>query len=50
MREGKELERTGRVVGGSAAERPERRRPQVEVIHEPNEPDEDFLVDPGTAE
>jgi hypothetical protein len=37
-------------VGASVGERPERRRPQVEVIHEPNEPDEDVLADPKPAE
>lgn len=50
MREIRELEGTGRAAGVSAKERPERRRPQVEVIREPNEVDESDLAEPQAAE
>jgi hypothetical protein len=47
MREGRELDTTGRVAAVSAEERSERRRPQVEVIREPNEIDEGEAADPA---
>jgi hypothetical protein len=50
MREGRELEGTGRITGATATERGERRRPQVEVIREPNEIDETDSADPRAAE
>jgi hypothetical protein len=50
MREGRDPKGTSGAVGASLGERPERRRPQVEVIREPNEPDEDVVADPKVAE
>jgi len=50
MHEGREWESTGRIIGATAQERPERLRPQVEVIREPNEIDEADLVEPNPAE
>jgi hypothetical protein len=50
MRERTEWDSTGWTVIGSAAERSERRRPQVEVIREPNPVDESELVEPSSGE
>lgn len=50
MRERTEWDSTGRTSMGGSAERSERRRPQVEVIREPNPIDESELVEPSSGE
>jgi hypothetical protein len=50
MREGRELVGKSAVTGGTPKDHVERRRPQVEVIREPNEIDESESADPSAAE
>jgi hypothetical protein len=49
MQKGREPKGASRVVG-NAGEAGDRRRPQVEVIREPNPLDEDVLADPPAAD
>jgi hypothetical protein len=50
MRERTEWDATAGSAPGSAERRSERRRPQVEVIREPNPIDEAELVEPASSE
>ena len=50
MQKGREPNEASRVAGKNAGEGRERRRPQVEVIREPNPLDEDVLADPSAAD
>jgi hypothetical protein len=50
MRERTDRDSMGRAAAGGAAERAERRPPQVEVIREPNPIDESELAEPSAGE